>query len=296
MRKLIVLFAMAAVVAACGGASPTPAASVDIEATVQARVNEELSSVQEPGPIQEIAGQGFPTPTTIPEPSEDSQSPPTPLDRIILLSGYGKDNVAFTKLEALAFTNGIPLSVYYKDDPEKFQEHLNQPDVAGVIYIPARLRASDLPALRSFIDGGGRALFLYSEHWVEQNESLRELFGVSVVEERLVELKNETFFYTDSMLPSFLKGKRIVATTDRNVLVMAYVATTNEIGEAGVLDSAASEQSRLVYFNTPLREIVFFPMVYINYPRSFAFFDDISMHVEDNEAAALALLEFLLGE
>jgi len=294
---VLVVFISLSVVS-CSTTQSTPNIDAIVNATlaakeVEIRLTDEAQQAEEPTAEE-------PAPTEAPAPTEEpaAEEPPKPgQERIVIYGGYSSIHGAysFTELGALAFTHDIDLVWYEENMKEEFFDNLNQFGAKAVIIEAGRIDESILLNLSNYLRGGGRVLFVYGFLYADYNETLKELFNVSIVVEML-RSEGGTLFYPEKMLPSFMKGYRVVASGDKRIEILAYVATTNEVAEAGYLGSASSNRDRMVYFTTPDKSVTFYPEIHTSNPPSAVFFDDGAMHYEDNEQAALALLRYLIED
>ena len=202
---------------------------------------------------------------------------------------------SFTKLSGLAFANGLDLVVY--EDPTAFFNALAQPDVAAAIY-GGNGSATDLVTLRDFVERGGRALLLYNTLWLQQDTALQDTFGIALAEEASISRSTQGILY-NPLLPSWLAefNVGIAAENAPEVSIHAYLIAPGADGERGYLTSEITGNDRLLYYSSPDRAVTLFPAAqtfqmehYYEY-----FFDDAHIDYFDNEAAALLLLNYLLG-
>ena|GEM_PF-5644146 len=235
----------------------------------------------------------LPTPVAQSQPPEQLQPTaiPTPVVRDRVLIFQGTSQTEYSKLQAAASGSGIEITAV--TDRADFITELYQPDTALVIY-PADSwnSAEDLQSIKRFIDGGGRALFLYNQRWGTLSETLQELYGVSIIGTE--ELVNTNGVYElHPVLPSFLSEFNTFTKGSSWILGGGYLETELE-GEKLYLLNRLNGEDRLVYFQTTDRSLTFIQAIRAYEPRSDIFFDDAAIGYGDNQAAIIRLLEHLL--
>lgn len=235
-----------------------------------------------------------------PDESDDDSPPPPSTGRTKIVahaidSAIGcRGNERFSKLVGLGFVNEIDVVVY--NDLNDFIGALRDPDVIAAVYGGPGDSAEALVELNSFVAGGGRVLMAYDGQWLERNELLQDLFGVSIVRET-VEAADDVLVYDASMLPVWLSGQTIGMAVDGQTLrVDAYLASPNQSGEQGFLTSTESGASRLTYLSNSDNSVIFWPRATVfNGSCLFYlyFFDDDGIDSFDNEAASLSMIRLL---
>lgn len=237
-----------------------------------------------------------PEPTSEPQPT----APAAVRDRIVLF-GFNE----FTKLESLAFANGISLTP--TRSISDFINWLTEPDVAAAIYVieGRQVQQLDLIELEGFSKTGGRVLFFYDDRWAEHNSTLQDLFLVSVAAEEIREIYEATLLYDDTMLPGYMRGLRILGTRPKTqrIYIKAYLTTTLQGGERTYFTSQETGRDRLLYLSTADGKVTFWPSVrctrsegaFDSFYSICPFIGDESIGFADNDRATLAVLNYLLG-
>jgi hypothetical protein len=217
----------------------------------------------------------------------------------------GNPREEYTKLESLAFVNGIDLMLI----PVHMQflsEELEQEDVAAVIYGDDVLEGDILAALEAFVRrDGGHVLFLYSFGWERQNKALQDLLGVSMADE-WIKKSDDFLIYDSSLLPPWMEGLRVGFTDEYDRLGLRLYIVTPADGEKGYMRSEESGEERLMYLSYRLGNgrVTFWPCGYgwISSTQDRAYWGtpsdfmmDRSIDLFDNEQATLSMLNFLLG-
>jgi len=272
-------------------------------------------TVNEPiqeNPIEE-SPQSTKEPESLPESTEVPLEEPTQTkvqvkkNRIVLhgirytVTNSGDDYFSdedFTKFAALAFTKGLKLSV----PTRSFPEELLSPDVAAAILIGSE-SAEDILAIDAFVKSGGTAIILYSRDWVDYNELLQDIFGVSVVQEMVLSVDN-TLIVPPAVLPPELREYQVgMVHDDRELRIRAYLVTNQGNAGGGLIPSKETGKDRLVYY--PSDSLIFMPAIH-SYTDSYSsiyrhkthytpFFGDTMYDYFDNELAANALLDVLIN-
>lgn len=290
-RISITLLIFSALLFAC---SSRETQSPNIEATVQylARISIEMTSQAQVGQITESSSETQ-QPEVAPT-SEPTQAPPTdaPIQRHrVILFGNG-DYCSWTQLEALAFTNGIDLTAIRYTRRNDFYLAIDQPDVALIIYTGyveggTSEYENDIMEISQFVNNGGRAL-IFTEHFRSiSNQLFRRLFGISIVEETLIQTEH-VFFFNEESLPHYMSGLEVGYTGPE---IYHYLATNVEGADTRYIRSDLTGEDRIWYVSYPDRSLTF--IIEIRGQRC-GLFDDVSIDFGDNEEAALAMLMYLL--
>lgn len=283
-----------------------------IQAAQTQLAGQELVAQEEAAPTEEIAVQDKPTEvieTSTPAP------PPTAVlvkrDRILMYAPDTCRDSTYTQLEGLAFTDGIKFNLYDNSGPGRynndFLNELKSPDVAAGIWLNSYITDADLITLKDFIDDGGKLFLAYGDWWTVHNELLQDLFGVSIVKEEVLgnDHGGHASIQYQSILPSWA-NKMSVYVADENgyntLSLTSYLMTIIQGGEKAKFSSEASGDQVLMYLSNAEGSVIFWPHVhYYKYgsARSCStyidFFEDKQIDYQENEQAALAMLNYLLG-
>jgi len=245
--------------------------------------------------------------TATPKPSAtpDPLNPPvvTPVapgaGRVLayLISADNAGIETLSKLVGLGFRDGIDVQTFSNQD--EFLAALEEPNVRGALYAGTGYSAGALRALSTFAARGGRVIFFYDGDWLQQNDLLQDLFGVSLVIERVKDVKDELVF-DPAMLPGWASGLNVgVARTGQDHYITAHAVSSLELEQAGYLLSDETSKERLLYLSTLGGRVAFFPRPYTfeNLINEYQyFFDDANIDSFDNELAAQGMLKFLMGK
>lgn len=202
-----------------------------------------------------------------------------------------------SKLVGFSLKDGIVLQSYSNQD--KFLAALNDPDVRAALYSGTGYSPGALRALSAFAARGGRVLFFYDGDWLQQNDLLQELFGISLGVERVKYVKDE-LVYDPVMLPDWASSLDVgIARSGQYHYINAYAVSTLELGQSGYLLSDEGGKERLLYLSTSSGRAAFFPRPYtfeqlVNEYQYF--FDDANIELFDNQQAALRMLNSLLQD
>ncbi len=202
-----------------------------------------------------------------------------------------------SKLVGLGLRDDIAVQTF--SDQDKFLAALKDPYVLGALYGGKGNSPGSLRALNAFATGGGRVLFFYDGDWMQQNDLLQELFGVSLVAERVKYVKDE-LIYAPAMLPGWASGLNVgVAQAGQYHYINAYAVSNQELDQTGYLLSDESSKERLLYLSNMPGPVAFFPRPYIfeRLANEYQyFFDDANIDLFDNQQAAQRMLKFLLED
>lgn len=195
-------------------------------------------------------------------------------------------NESLTKLSALAFVNGISLTVY--SDPWLFVSALSEDDVVGAIY-GGPVNADFLARFKEFYDSGGRLLLfyggVYSEWgWQDRNTDIQNMFGVSLIQAGV--FAADSFHFSDTLLPPFLAGLDIGIPSQ--VSLGSYLVVPGEAIHRGMVGE------RLILYLSANGNLILWPPIVGN-SATIYFFGDSLIERFDNEVAALILLRYLSG-
>lgn len=280
-RKVVVLGVLLLSLVSC---SPT----VVKETVLVEKIVRETVIVREIGKETAIVGPAA-VATRLPEPT----SSPPERNRILVYGGASD-----SKLEGLAFSKGIRLTLAGSETA--FMDELKQPDVAAAAYGRREPSAEVLVALDSFAESGGWVVFLYGDAWADRNDLLQELFGVSIAREE-VKRGEDVLVYQESMLPHYMDGLAIgVARDNRQLQLSAYLLVREgDVGAKRYAMSDAAGKQRLLCYSNSNERVSFWPVVKYCFADGCAhvvFWKDQFFDQFDNEAGALAMLNFLLGK
>jgi len=242
--------------------------------------------------------------TSTPRPS----STPNPLSQTVAPIGPGRvlaylisaDNAGIetlSKLVGLGFRDGVEVQVFSNE--EEYLVALDEADVRGALYAGTGYSAAALRELSNFANNGGRVLFFYDGDWLQQNDLLQDRFGVSLVIERVKEVKDQLIF-DQAMLPDWASGLEVgVSRTGQEQYITAHAISAQDPDQAGYLISDETNKERLLYLSTMDGRVAFFPRTYLfeNLINEYQyFFDDANIDFYDNEQAARGMLNFLAGK
>lgn len=223
-----------------------------------------------------------------------------------IVAYLGRGSSDYSKLDALAWTNGIDLRI--TEDPDEFMEQLHESDVVAVMYgsrtYSRRLMAPNdrvLLSVDTFVRDGGKALLFYDYSWEDSNDLLTDAFDFAVVAETLASGEGHLRF-EDSMLPAWLSGMR-VGMQSTEIFLNVYLVTQDGEGIQRLLTSSDSGRERMVYYESPSGRLILFPRPvrcetqdhYCDSTVHIDWFDNQNIDFFDNERAALAVLKYLLG-
>jgi hypothetical protein len=221
-------------------------------------------------------------------------------DRIIILlkehtTSFGIPEL--TKLAAAAYADGLKVTIF--EDQAPFLADLKKPDVAAAIYGGQLASDPGLRELYDFVQDGGRILLMYDGSWIERNAALQGLFGVSLAAEKIDIQSHSSFHYKPSVLPAWLDQYSVgIPSLDNDLIAFFRVFLVVPSTWPGERGTAVGENAntRLLYYSNPTGTVIFWPLpLGGNYEFTPLFFSDENIDYFDNEIAALAVLEHLLG-
>ncbi len=209
----------------------------------------------------------------------------------------------FTKLNAVAFANGLDLTIAESED--QFEQLLAEPATAAAIYgSGSESRApSDraLLSLEGFVQDGGRALLFYDGAWTDESKLIQDLFGIAVAGE-LVAAGEGNLRYPDSALPAWLSGMKLGVEADE-IWLTAYLIIPSTEGMQLAARSGETGRDRVVFYEAASGNLIWMPRITQCVAWQYGcveadptdWFDDRNIDFFDNEQAVLALLRYLSG-
>lgn len=203
-----------------------------------------------------------------------------------------------TKLAAVAYANGFKVTIF--EDQAAFLADLDKPEVVAAIYGGQVASDPGLRKLYDFSQQGGRILLMYDGSWIGSNTALQELFGVSLAAEQIDVQAHSSFYYKTTVLPTWMDAYSVGIPSLENDLTAYFrvflVVPSTWPGERG---TAVGENSntRLLYYANPTGTVTFWPLpLGGDYEFTPLFFNDGNIDYFDNEAAAMAMLQYALGQ
>ena len=280
---------LSAVYAALGNAQGSSAAGDQDAALASiAEARQLLQQIEANCGVSDIAN--------VPTDAVDAPSGPREGAILLVVAKGTRNPLELGRLEGLAFINGFELII--ETDSRNTERYFDgSEDIAAVIYAGYvdNQHENDMAALAEFVDNGGYVVMMYNERWEEGNDLLQDLFRVSVVAENVQNSDGQFVFPSEMLLP-YNQGLQIGIIDEglSRLGISAYLLTPQSGSSEGYASNDQGE-ARLVSFANESGNLIFFPGIQYNY-NPYHIFEDEFIEQFDNEAAMIALFNYLLGQ